>query len=98
MLGHSGKTQSAFNVQEQHGAQLMQAPVQTAPMVDSLLQDQRKKMIVLVRFLTTDKAYPVKPRCTITVTLFTCSVVSYSACAQNLETLASKTSSHLSTS
>ena len=46
MLGHSGKTQSAFNVQEQHGAQLMQAPVQTAPMVDSLLQDQRKKMIV----------------------------------------------------
>ena len=95
MLGHSGKTQSAFNVQEQHGARLMQAPVQTAPMVDCLLQDQRKKRIVLVRFLTADKVYPVKPRRTITVT---CSIVSYSAGAQNLETLASRTSSYLVTS
>ena len=42
------KTQNASNVQEEHGAQLKQAPVQTVLMAGCLLQDQTKQKIALV--------------------------------------------------
>ena len=52
MLGITRMTQNASNVQEEHGAQLKQAHVQTVKMADCLFQDQQKKMLALVSAYT----------------------------------------------